>query len=182
VTELERKAEAFIAPYWNADHLLNTRDWLIRLAADASEALRVAAVVHDCERMFAGGPAIDPSAPPDDATYLREHSERSARFAGEWLRREGADTRFVDEVEELVRLHEGGGTPAADLLQAADSVSFLDVNGDVVLDWIADGRATCAQARAKLDYMLDRIRVERARELALPLYERATARLEEAAA
>lgn len=182
MTELERKAEAFVAPYWNAHHLLNTRDWLIRLAPDASEALRVAALAHDCERMFAGGPVVDPSAPPDDARYLREHSERSARFAGDWLRREGATTAFVHAVEELVRLHEVGGRPDADLLQAADSISFLDVNGHVVLKWVEDGRATPAQARAKLDYMLDRIRVERAREFALPLYERARARLEEAAA
>ena len=182
MSELERKAEVFVAPYWNAHHLLNTRDWLVRLAPDASEALRVAAVVHDCERMFPGGPVVDPSGPHDDETYLRAHSERSARFAGEWLRGERADARFVDEVEELVRLHELGGTPDADLLQAADSISFLDVNDHVVLNWVADGRATRAQARAKLDYMLERIRFEHARELALPLYARATARLEELAA
>ena len=180
MTELERRAEEFVAPYWNAIHLLNTRDWLVRLEPSAPEALRVAAVVHDCERMFPGGPQTDPSAPHDDQTYLREHSERSARFAGDWLRSEGADTSLVDEVEKLVRLHETGGTPAADVLQAADSISFLDVNDCVVLKWLADGRATRAQARAKLDHMFGRIRVERARELALPFYERSVARLEAA--
>jgi hypothetical protein len=182
VSELEPKAEAFVASYWNAHHLLNTRDWLVRLAPDASEALRVAAVVHDCERMFPGGPVVEPSAAHDDERYLREHSERSARFASEWLRSEGAEARFVDEVEELVRLHEIGGTPDADLLQAADSISFLDVNGEVVLKWVVDGRATRAHARGKLDYMLERIRLKRGHELALPLYQRAAARLEEPAA
>ena len=59
-------------------------------------------------------------------------------------------------------------------------MSFLDVNDGVVLKWLADGRATRAQARAKLDHMLGRIRVERARELALPFYERSVARLEAA--
>ncbi|HYY03603.1 MAG TPA: hypothetical protein VE736_06935 [Gaiellaceae bacterium] len=180
MTELERRAEEFVAPYWNAGHLLNTRDWLVRLEPNAPEALRVAAVVHDCERMFPGGPQADPNAPHDDEAYLRAHSERSARFAGNWLRRTGADPALVDEVERLVRLHETGGTPAADVLQAADSISFLDVNDGVVLRWLADGRATREQARGKLDYMLERIRIERARELALPLYERSVARLEAA--
>jgi hypothetical protein len=174
---LERKAERWIAPYWNAHHLLNTRDWLVRLEPAASDALRIAAVVHDCERMFPGGPAVDPRAPHDDERYLREHSERSARYAAGWLREEGADETLVADVAELVRLHEVGGTDGADLVQAADSISFLDVNDGVVVGWVADGRATPEQARGKLDYMLDRIRVDRARELALPLHARALARL-----
>jgi len=178
VSELEREAERWIAPYWNAHHLLNTRDWLVRLDPAASDALRIAAVVHDCERMFPGGPAVDPSAPHDDKRYLREHSERSARYAADWLREEGSDEPLVLDVAELVRLHEVGGTDGADLVQAADSISFLDVNDGVVVAWVADGRATPEQARGKLDYMLGRIRVERARELALPLHERAVARLE----
>ena len=175
---LEPKAERWIEPYWNAHHLRNTRDWVVRLEPRASEPLRVAALVHDCERMFPGGPVVDPSAPHDDETYLREHSERSARYAGEWLRGEGAAPEVVAEVAELVRLHEVGGTPAADLLQAADSISFLDVNDGVIRKWVAEGRATPDQARGKLDYMLDRIRIARARELALPLYERSVGRLE----
>jgi hypothetical protein len=177
VTELERRAEAWIAPYWNANHLLNTRDWLLRLERGASEGLRVAAVVHDCERMFPGGPAVDPAAPHDDAGYLREHSERSARFAAEWLERQNAEPSLVEQVAELVRLHEVGGSAEADVLQAADSISFLEVNGWLTAKWIADGRASLEQARGKLDYMLERIRLDAARELALPLYERAVAEL-----
>lgn len=180
MTELERKAEVFVEPYWNAPHLLNTRDWLVRLAPEASEGLRVAALVHDCERMFPGGPPVDPGAPHDDETYLREHADRSARFAVEWLQAQDAPASLVAQVGELVRLHEFGGTPDADLLQAADSLSFLDVNDALVATWIADGRATPAQARGKLEYMRERIRVDRARALACPLYERALARLERA--
>ena len=182
MSEFEEKARAWIAPYWNAEHLVNTRDWVVELEPGASEALRIAALVHDCERMFPGGPRVDPGVPHDDEAYLREHSERSAHFASEWLRDAGADAALVDAVVELVRLHEVGGTPEADVLQAADSVSFLDVNGWVVVKWLDESRATPAQARAKLDYMLERIRVERARSLAQPLYERTVARFEAAAA
>ena len=178
VTGLEREAERWIEPHWNAIHLLRTRDWLLRLDPDASLAPRIAALVHDCERMFPGGRAVDPTIPHDDEEYLREHSQRSARFAAEWLRDHGADESLVAEVEELVSLHETGGTADADLLQAADSLSFLDVNTALVLGWIADGRANLEQARAKLDYTLERIRLPEARELAVPLYERAVAQLE----
>jgi hypothetical protein len=179
VSELEHRAEEWIAPYWNADHLVRTRDWLLELDSGASEAARVAALTHDIERHFPGGPPVDPSAPPDEPTYLREHSERSAHIVGDWLRGEGAGQELAAEVEELVRLHEVGGTPAADLVQAADSLSFLDVNWRVTLRWVEEGRATPAQSRAKLDWTLDRMRL--GRELALPLYERAVAALEQAA-
>jgi hypothetical protein len=176
---LERLAEQWIAPYWNAEHLRRSRDWALELDPGATEAVRLAALTHDMERHFPGGPSVDPSAPPDEPTYLREHSERSARIVGEWLRGEGAHDALVADVQELVQLHEVGGTPAADLVQAADSLSFLDVNWEVTLRWVREGRATPAQSRAKLDWTLARMRI--GRELALPLYERAVAALAEAA-
>ncbi|HEY3184314.1 MAG TPA: hypothetical protein VGJ77_15855 [Gaiellaceae bacterium] len=179
MSDLERRAEEWIAPYWNAEHLRRSRDWALELDRAASEAVRLAALTHDMERHFPGGPSADPSAPPDEPTYLREHSERSARIVGEWLRGESAGEELVAEVEELVRLHEVGGTPPADIVQAADSLSFLDVNWEVTLRWVREGRATPAQSRAKLDWTLERMRV--GRELAVPLYERAVAALEEAA-
>lgn len=175
---LEAAAERWIEGYWNERHLLRTRDWLLEVEPDASEALRVAALVHDCERMFPGGPAVDPSLPPDDEEYTRVHSELSARYAAEWLREQAAPEGLVAEVDELVRLHEVGGTRGAGLVQAADSLSFLEVNGELVVRWVRDGRATPEQSRAKLDHMLARISVPRARELAEPLHERAAALLE----
>lgn len=179
---LEQHAEEWIVPYWNAQHLLRTRDWLLELAPDASDALRVAAVVHDCERMFPGGPPVDPRLAPDDADYIRAHSERSAELACDWLREHEADPALIAEVYELVRLHEVGGSPAADLLQAADSISFLEVNDGLVVRWIEEGRASQAQARAKVDHMFERIRPHHARELAAPFHARSLERIEDAAA
>jgi hypothetical protein len=182
VSSLERRAETWIGPYWNARHLVRARDFAVALDPDASDAVRIAALTHDIERHFPGGPQFDPATmAPDDKAYNREHPERSARIVGDWLVGEGADDALVAEVRELVRLHEWGGTPAADLLQAADSLSFFDVNRGLTAGWVRDGRASVAQARAKLDWMLDRIRLERARDLALPLYARAVDDLEAAA-
>jgi hypothetical protein len=173
---LEARALAWIEPYRNAEHLVRTRDWLLELEPDAPEPLRVAALTHDMERHFPGSPDRDlATSPPEDPEYNRLHSERSARIVGTWLRGESADGDLVGEVERLVRAHESGGTPDADLLQAADSLSFLEVNGTLVAAWFTSGRCTRERAQDQLRWMAERIRIPRAQELAGPLYEEAAA-------
>ena len=77
------------------------------------------------------------------------------------------------EVERLSVAHEIGGLSDEDLLQAADSLSFLEVIPPVVAGWFTSGRCSRERAKAQLRWMHDRIRVPRARELAGPLYEEA---------
>ena len=62
-------------------------------------------------------------------------------------------------------MHERGGWPEADLLQAADSLSFIETLTPLLREWIATGRSTREGALAKLDFMWDRMQVPRAREL-----------------
>jgi hypothetical protein len=171
---LESAAGAWIADYFNARHLVRTRDWVLELEPSAPEALRIAALTHDIERREPGGPRLDPRRQEwDDPDYLRAHSERSAGIVDGWLAGRGADAALRERVAALIRNHETGGPDGADTLQAADSLSFLEVNAARALAWIEEGRCTPAQARAKLDWMLERIRVPRARELADPLHRRA---------
>lgn len=172
MSEREERARAWIAPYWNARHLERTLDWLLELDPGASEAMRLAALTHDMERHFPGGPEMDPATtPPDAPGYRREHSQRSARIVGEWLREDGAPAPLVADVERLILAHEIGGAPDEDVVQAADSLSFLEVNAELVARWFAEGRCSRERAKQQLGYMFERIRVERARELARPLYE-----------
>jgi hypothetical protein len=183
VTRLERAALDWIEPYWNAHHLVRTRDWVLELEPTAAEALRLAALTHDIERHYPGGPVDDLTRPPEETMdYRRAHSERSAAIVGEWLGEQGAEPMLITQVEELVRLHETGGTGAADVLQAADSLSFLEVNVPVTLAWIAGGRCDADRARDQHRWMYERIRLASAKELARPYYERAIAAHEEAAA
>jgi hypothetical protein len=178
---LEDRALAWIEPYWNARHLVRTRDWLLEIGPEAGEAARLAALTHDMERHFPGGPIQDLQVwPKDEGEYRRLHSERSARIVGDWLRDAGADAALVADVERLVAAHETGGAPDEDLVQAADSLSFLEVNGEVIARWYTTGRASRERAKAQARWMFDRIRVDRARELARPLYEEAIATVDRA--
>ena len=173
---LEGRALAWIAPYWNQHHLIRTRDWLLELDPDASQALRLAALTHDMERHFPGGPSPDLSAAPEeDMEYCRAHSERSARIVSEWLRGEDAEAGLVEDVERLILVHEVGGTADEDLLQAADSLSFLETNRDLVASWFTGGRCSRERAKAQHRWMFERIKIEGGRELARPLYEEALA-------
>ena len=143
----------------SAPHLVRTLDWVDRLAPDAREALRLAALVHDAERAFP-----EPGSPWrsrdhwDSRDYLRWHQDRSAAIAAGWLAAEGAARELVEDVRRLVAAHEDGGWPEADVLQAADSLSFLDVMVPAISSWPAD------RAEGKLRCMAERVPV--ARELA----------------
>jgi hypothetical protein len=178
VTELEHAALEWIASYWNAQHLVRTREWVLELDAEAGLALRLAALTHDIERNFPGGPAPDPT----DPDYARVHADRSARIVGEWLASQDAPKELTAEVARLVAAHEVGGWREADVLQAADSLAFLEVNATRPAAWVRDGRCSPAEARARLREMSDRIAVEEARAPARTLLEDAERRLEQALA
>ena len=178
---MERLASEWIAPYGQAWHLERARDWLVHLDPSATLEMRLAVLTHDIERMFPGGPSFDKSGGRwDDPDYLYAHGARSAEVVGVWLHGVGEAGRSADrkELRRLITLHEFGGLDGADLVQAADSLSFLETLQDIVCSWVRSGECDVAQARAKHQYMADRIRLEEARKLAEPLLEAALASLE----
>jgi hypothetical protein len=170
---LEIRSEAWIGEQRNARHLRRTRAWVIELSPDAGEALRLAALLHDVDRVASGIPLAEQVAAWDDERCIAEHAERSARIAAAWLRDAGADDELTHDVETLIRLHEVGGTPEADILQAADSLSFLEVNP--AARWVQEGIVDRETALRKLTWMHGRIRLDVARSLATPLLEAAVA-------
>ena len=161
---------------YNNYHLVRSLEWLDRLAPGSCEAVRIATVTHDMERAFPG-PDQPVMTALDDPEYLVLHSERSARIVGEWLRANGADEDLAREVEHLIRFHEFGGWPEANLVQAADSLSFLDVNIDLFLTFVRSGRRTIEDVRCKFDASYDRIQVPEAKVIAKPMLEKAMERL-----
>jgi hypothetical protein len=156
----------------NGRHLTRTRDWLLELDPDAGEALRIGALTHDIERSLPGGPVQSGDVPANDRFYRDAHQARSVEIVSTWLDEQGrAD--LIDAVSEVVRIHEWGGTPGADLVQAADSISFLETTAKEMPGWIQEGRYSRERSVDQVRWMYDRIRVPRARELARLFYESA---------
>jgi hypothetical protein len=178
------------AQKWMADvhpharHLERTLDWLLVLDPDASEAARIAAATHDIERAFPDGDTPWDSARDwDSVEYNRWHQDRCADMIGPGLRERGASGELADAVAGIVRVHEDGGWRAADLVQAADSLSFLETMVPLVVGWVESGRAPRERAAAKLRNCVDRMApgMDRARRLAAPYLEAALDEVERGA-
>jgi hypothetical protein len=171
VTALLEAARAWVEEvHPHAEHLLRTEHWLLELEPGASEGLRLAAVLHDIERAFPDTEAgWDSSVDGGKPEYNRWHQDRSARVATDWLRDQGAPADLVEEVDALIRVHEEGGWREADLLQAADSLSFLET-----MTWLMR-RWPRPNAEAKLAASVERISpsLPRARKLAAQLRDAA---------
>jgi hypothetical protein len=181
-TEIERRALEWIRPYSQAWHLERARDWLVYLDPGASLEARLAVVTHDIERMFPNGPQLDKATGRwDDPHYLYAHAARSAEVVGFWLhaQHDVPEQVALAEVQRLITLHEFGGVGGADLVQAADSLSFLETLQDIVQKWVTHGECGVEQARAKHRYMAERIRVPAARPIAKRLLQQALASLDD---
>jgi hypothetical protein len=168
----------WLVPYYDGLHLARTAYWVCELRQGATEPLIIAGLLHDMERSVPGGPVLDKRATAwDDPDYNRAHCVRSALVVQEWLREHDAPEEFVEGVEVPILEHEFGGSAAGDLAQAADSLSFLEICLPRVIDWIEDGDINLEKGQAKLDFMYERIRMPRAKELARRYYERDSAEL-----
>lgn len=180
-TEVERRAVDWIDPYSQAWHLVRARDWAVHLDPEASLEVRLAVVTHDIERMFPNGPRANKATGRwDDPHYLYAHASRSAEVVGVWLHdEEKVEDVDLSELQRLITLHEFGGLDGADVVQAGDSLSFLETLTGVVRDWVLDGECSADQARAKHRYMAERIRIAEAKRLAEPLLDAAMASLDD---
>jgi hypothetical protein len=178
------RAQAWVAEvHPHARHLERTHDWLLALDPDATEGMRIAAAVHDIERAYPDeSSGWDSARDWDSEAYNRWHQDRCAEIAARWLREQGSPAELVAEVEALVRVHEDGGWREADLVQAADSLSFLETMVGLVVGWVETGRAPRASAEAKLRHSVQRMnpQLTRAREFAAPMYEDGLRRVAEA--
>ncbi|TQM13407.1 hypothetical protein FB558_0143 [Pseudonocardia kunmingensis] len=173
-TEIEALAADWVRAYDQVEHLMRARDWLVHLDPAATVEMRLAAMTHDIERMFPGGPRLDHATTEwDDPFYLYPHSLRSAEAVGVWLGGLGRAASGVrlSEVRRLIGLHEVGGLQGADAVQAGDSLSFLETLAGLTRDWVLSGACPRDKAIAKLRYMAERVHLPQATELAAPLLE-----------
>ena len=124
MSELVDRASSWVRVVHPApDVALQTLHWIDVLEPAASDALRIAALVHDI------GDGVE--------------------LAGGWLREAGAAPDLIAEVERLVLAREVGGEPEADVLRAAVALAFLDTMVPALLSWSAAGRTEDALARVR---------------------------------
>lgn len=181
-SELERDALVWLDGFYQLEHLLAAREWIIEITGGtATEAMKFAALVHDAERFFPGGPTGTPQSAFDDADYLFLHSTRSADIVDGWLaaRPEVVDPDFRRRVRALILRHEIGGDPEEDAVQAADSLAWLSTFDWLAVQWVRNGNYSVVGARKKIDWMLTRIRVPVALRTALPIYAATVTALEQ---
>jgi kynurenine formamidase len=179
VSELLERATAWMAdlhPHFR--HMQRTLDWAVEIDPQASEAVRIAAVTHDAERAYPEGD-WDSAVSWNDPEYNRWHQERCAEIVAAWLRDHDAPAELAAQVERIVLVHEEGGFPEADVVQAADSLSFLETMVHVIAEWVQSGRAPRENAEGKARHSLERISpaLTHAREEAEPLLAAALQRL-----
>lgn len=168
-----------IEPYYDRAHLTRAADWMLAAEPEAAEHLVLAALTHDLERSVAGGPKLDMANEPwDDAEYNRRHCGRSAELVPRILTERGASASMAEAVQQPIREHEFGGSPEGDLMQAADSLSFLEINGRLCASWVQRGMCSREKGIVKLDWMFERIRLQRARATAAALHTLAVADFE----
>ncbi len=105
----------------------NTREWVLGLKPEADMALQIAALGHDIERSIEER-KIKRANFTDYDEFKKAHSQNSATILQEILLDHDVNQDFIDKVVHLVLLHEFGGTPEANILKYADSISFFDVN------------------------------------------------------
>ena len=140
---LERAQEWIADVHPHARHLQRTLDWLLELDPEAGEAVRIAAVTHYIERAYPDGAAgWDSARDWDSPEYNRWHQDRCAEMVAAGLLERCAGEALAGGVAEIVRVHEDGGWLDADLVQAADSLSFLETMVPLVLGWVETGRAS----------------------------------------
>jgi hypothetical protein len=165
LTALRPRIFGWIEEYYDRDHLTRAGDWMLVLAPERPE-LAVAALLHDMERSVPGGPKLEMATTPwDDRAYNDAHTGRSAEIVPAWLAEQGAPAELCAAVAQPIREHEFGGSPDGDLMQACDSISFLEANVELVASWANRGMCTVEKARQKLEWMGDRVRHERGREI-----------------
>lgn len=161
-------------------HCRRTVHWLLQLKPDAGEALRIAALAHDIERV--APPLLELMVAASskgwlDPEFLRRHSVKGAKMIGGLLEGLMADPGTIEQVTFLVAGHEFAGTKEQNVLKDADSVSFFENNVEKFVHRNAK-KFGQEKVRAKFEWMYSRITSQMAKRIAAPWYHRALEQLD----
>jgi len=164
------------------EHLRRTVYWLDVLKPDADEALRIAALSHDIERAFPQnmppGLKITDMNGQLNQEYIGYHQATGARIMKEFLTKQRADSKLIERVVRLISGHESGGDEDQNILQDADSLSFLENSLDHFIDTKVKELGVKA-VREKFEWTLRKLTSEKAKQIAEPWADKARRMLAE---
>ena len=143
--------------------------WVIQLEPDADEALRTAAISHDIERGING----DWKASSMDPEKLRKHQDLCASIMEEFLKKEGAEDKFIQRVKHLISSHEYGGDKDQNILSDADRLTYFENVALRHAKTCKDKGKTKEEMRSKLDFEFNKIHSTKARDIAIKWYQEA---------
>jgi hypothetical protein len=135
-------------------HALDTWQWILRLDAEASASLQLAALFHDIERIASESDLRVEHLARNYEGFKAAHARRGSEMTRLLLRDVPISRDEGDRVAELVARHE---TPAEDeelaLLNDADALSFFSLNSAGFFDYFG-----AAHTARKIRYTLARMR------------------------
>jgi hypothetical protein len=151
----------------NVKHLERTVYWLKELKPDADEAMLIAAISHDIERVLRDS---------DKKPTAEEHQKKGGEIMADFLKSQNAPREMIDKVKNLVSKHEIGGTNEENLIKDADSVSFLENQIDIFIACVPQ-ETSKEKTLEKFNFMYNRISSPEAKEIAEPFYKNAVDKL-----
>ena len=160
-------------------HLKRTLYWVLQLNPDADEAMQIAAYAHDIERAFREKTDHElKHLSFKDPFFLKDHPEKGAEIIGNLLSQNGAPSTLVDRVKMLISAHEVGGNDDQNILQSADTISFLEDQGKVDR-FIARTKDQGKEIiKEKFQWMYERAQLPAAKKIVEPFYREAMRKLD----
>jgi hypothetical protein len=135
------------------DHALDCWQWALRLDPGATEAVQMAALLHDVERLESEADARVEQHAPDYRAYKEAHARAGAARAGALVCTAGGSEALADEVAELVAQSETpGASREVRLVNDADALSFFSLNSPGFVDYFG-----APHAQKKVAYTLARM-------------------------
>jgi hypothetical protein len=143
------------------DHAIDVWQWTLRLAPDASEALQIAALFHDIERLISEADVRIEHAASDYVAFKQSHARSGAALVARVLAKLALPDDVAARACALVERHEQPEDDAEiALLNDADALSWFALNSPGFLAYF--GREHTAK---KVAYTLARMRSTRAKQL-----------------
>lgn len=127
-----RKLHDLEKPLVRADynHSLDVWQWVLRLDADASCAVQIAALFHDIERLASEPDVRVEHLASDYQQFKDAHARAGAEMTRETLRHAGVAAGAVERITSVVASHEqrSDDDDEVSLLNDADALSFFCLN------------------------------------------------------